>query len=203
MATPTATNELRVTSSLKPSSRNTRRHTEASRAAVMNSMLEYGFTMPILIDPDGDVIAGHGRLEAATAIYAEGLSIKGLNGEPLPHDMVPVIVATNWTEKQKRAYRIADNKLTETSSWDEDMLRLELGDLKEQGYDITLTGFAGDELNVLLNGWDTDIKAVEDLAADNGPLLAVVKVRCAQVQSDEVRKVVKEALAGMAGVEVD
>jgi ParB-like chromosome segregation protein Spo0J len=86
--------------------------------------------MPILVDELGSIIAGHGRVRA---------------GELLGLDQVPVMVARGWTEAQKRAYLIADNKLTENGGWDDALLRIELGDLAEMGF-AELTGFNEAEL---------------------------------------------------------
>jgi ParB-like chromosome segregation protein Spo0J len=89
------------------------------------SIREWGWTMPVLIDEQDLIIAGHGRVEAAKLI--------GI-------DTVRVIVARGWTETQHRAYAIADNRLTENSEWDKDLLALELGELQQLGFTLTLTG---------------------------------------------------------------
>jgi ParB-like chromosome segregation protein Spo0J len=95
---------------------------------------KWGWTMPILAADDGMVLAGHGRLAA---------------GKLLGMTDVPVIVARGWTDQQKRAYVIADNRLTDASYWDDEMLRLELSDLVEGGFEIALTGITEDELSKL------------------------------------------------------
>ena len=91
--------------------------------------------MPVLVRESGMLIAGHGRLEAAKL---EGIT------------EVPTIVARGWTEAQCQAYAICDNKLTDSSHWSEELLRLELGDLQAAGFDLALTGFDQDELDRLL-----------------------------------------------------
>ncbi len=91
--------------------------------------------MPVLVREKGTLIAGHGRLEAAKL---EGIT------------EIPTIIASGWTEAQCQAYAIADNKLTESGEWSEELLRLELGDLREAGFDLALTGFDQDELDSLL-----------------------------------------------------
>lgn len=103
-------------------------------AQIAASIREWGWTAPILIDPDGGVIAGHGRLLAAQSL-----------GVP----EVPVIVASGWTDAQRRAYVIADNQLAVNAGWDETLLRVEIGGLDELGFDTSLLGF-GDELAGLL-----------------------------------------------------
>jgi ParB-like chromosome segregation protein Spo0J len=123
--------ERRALSSLIPYARNARTHSDAQIDQLAASIRQWGFTIPILIDEDGTIIAGHGRVLAAAKL---GLS------------EVPVVVARNWTDEQKRAYRIADNRLTENGGWDESLLRLEVADLAGLGFDGTLMGFLKDEL---------------------------------------------------------
>jgi hypothetical protein len=110
-------------------------HDEAQVAQIAASIRECGWTVPILVDDDGGIIAGHGRLLAA---------------QKLRIDTVPVMVATGWSEAQKRAYILADNKLTENASWDRELLGNELLGLQELGFELGLTGFSDDELSDLL-----------------------------------------------------
>jgi hypothetical protein len=125
--------ERRAISSLTPCARNARQHSDAQISQLMASIREWGWTMPILVDELGSIIAGHGRV---------------LAGELLGLDQVPVMVARGWTEAQKRAYLIADNKLTENGGWDDALLRIELGDLATMGF-AELTGFNEAELREL------------------------------------------------------
>ena len=120
---------------LIPYAKNSRTHSDAQVAQIAASIKEWGFTTPILIDDQHSVIAGHGRLAAARKL--------GLKE-------VPVIVATGWTDAQKRAYVIADNKLALNSGWDNELLALELAELDEEGFDIGLTGFTDEEINALM-----------------------------------------------------
>lgn len=126
--------ERRTTASLVPYARNSRTHSAEQIDQISASISEWGFTNPILIDPDGGIIAGHGRLLAAQklGIYE-----------------VPCIVADGWTDAQKKAYVIADNKLALNAGWDNDMLAVEFGELKELGFDLPLTGFSDDEIAAL------------------------------------------------------
>ena len=98
------------------------------------SIREFGFTNPVLVDGEQGIIAGHGRVLAA---------------RKLGMDQIPTIELAYLTETQRRAYIIADNKLAENASWDPELLRLELGDLKELGFDLQLTGFSDIELGSL------------------------------------------------------
>lgn len=120
---------------LLPYARNSRTHSEEQVAQIAGSIKEFGFTNPVLIDADGGIIAGHGRVMAARKL--------GLQ-------QVPTIALLGLTEAQKRAYIIADNRLPLNAGWDADMLQVELSDLSAQGFDIDLLGFTADELADLL-----------------------------------------------------
>ncbi|MGY8661787.1 DNA methyltransferase [Bradyrhizobium sp. UFLA05-109] len=145
--------ERRPLASLVPYARNARTHSAAQVAQIAASIREWGWTVPVLVDEAGTIIAGHGRLLAA-----ESLGI----GE------VPVIVARGWTEAQKRAYVIADNKLAENAGWDKELLRLEAADLAELGFNLPLLGFTERELQALSGGKTglTDPDATPPLAPD-------------------------------------
>jgi site-specific DNA-methyltransferase (adenine-specific) len=126
--------EQRAVEKLIPYARNSRTHSDAQVAQIAASIKEWGWTTPILIDETEQVIAGHGRLMAARKLgMAE----------------VPVIVAAGWTDAQKRAYVIADNKLALNAGWDESLLALEFGELEGLGFDLELTGFSAEEIAAL------------------------------------------------------
>lgn len=120
---------------LIPYARNSRTHSDEQVAQICGSIKEFGFTNPVLIDGDGLIIAGHGRTMAA---------------QRLDMKEVPCLRLDYLTEAQKKAYVIADNKLALNAGWDDEMLALELGDLKDLDFDLSLTGFDDDELNKLL-----------------------------------------------------
>jgi ParB-like chromosome segregation protein Spo0J len=113
----------RPLASLTPDLRNARTHPKRQIAQIMASIREFGFTNPILADPDGNLIAGHGRLRAAREI---GLA------------EVPVIELAGLSETQKRALRLADNKIALNAGWDTEILKLELGDYPCQSSTSTL-----------------------------------------------------------------
>jgi len=100
-------------------------------AQIAASIREFGFTNPVLVDGANGVIAGHGRILAA---------------RKLGMDTVPVIELAHLSEAQKRALVIADNRIAENAEWDEAMLRVELADLQDEGFDLDLTGFDGAEI---------------------------------------------------------
>jgi ParB family transcriptional regulator, chromosome partitioning protein len=118
--------ERRGIKSLIPYAKNARTHSDAQVAQIAASMKEWGWTNPILVDEEGVIIAGHGRLLAAQRL--------GL-------DEAPVMVAEGWTEAQKRAYTLADNKLALNAGWDDEILRLELSDLDAAGFGWAGIGF--------------------------------------------------------------
>jgi len=124
---------------LIPYARNARTHDEGQVAQIAGSIAEFGFVNPILIGADGGVIAGHGRLMAARKL--------GL-------DDVPVIRLGHLSETQRRALIIADNKIAENAGWDEELLRLELTDLKAEDFNLDLTGFDLSEIDRLLQAED-------------------------------------------------
>lgn len=126
---------------LRPYERNPRTHSPEQIAKIAASLLEFGWTNPILVDGDAGIIAGHGRLLAA---------------RELRMTTVPVIELTHLSEAQRRAYVIADNRLALDAGWDEDLLTEELKALEGLDFNLTLTGFDLDELNGLLEDETTE-----------------------------------------------
>jgi len=138
--------ELRPIESLTPYARNSKKHSDEQLALIQSSMVEWGFTNPVLADEKG-IVAGHGRVMAATRLYAAGQSLRFPNGAAIPAGMVPVIDCTGWSDAQRRAYVIADNRLAEKGAeWDLEMLKLEIDDLMASGFDFEMTGFSSDDL---------------------------------------------------------
>lgn len=120
---------------LSPYAHNARTHSTEQVAQLVESIKQFGWTNPVLIDEKGEIIAGHGRVMAA---------------EMLKMDSVPVIVLSGLTDEQKKAYRLADNRLPMNAGWDEDLLRMELSDLINADFDVSLTGFIPTEIDELL-----------------------------------------------------
>ena len=114
---------------------NSRTHSTEQVKQISNSIKEFGFTNPLLIDKNKEIIAGHGRLMAAKQL--------GL-------DKVPCIELSNLSEKQKKAYVIADNQLALNAGWNESILSMEIGDLSDNDFDISLLGFNDLDLNKYL-----------------------------------------------------
>src|SRR3979411_77847 len=119
---------------LIPFARNARTHSEAQVSQIASSIREWGWTNPVLVAEDGTIIAGHRRVLAA----------RNLRISP-----DPVMIASGWTDAQKRAYAIADNKLPLNGGWDEELLGLELGELEILGFDLDLIGFTESEREAL------------------------------------------------------
>jgi len=132
---------------LRPYARNAKTHGPDQVAKIAASMAEFGWTVPVLVSSDGEVIAGHGRILAATQL---GLSD------------APVIVLDHLGEAQRRAYRIADNKLTELGEWNDAFLSEELKGLAEDEFDLSLIGFGEAELSALLDGIEEDDSAARE-----------------------------------------
>ena len=126
---------------LVPYARNSRTHSDEQIGQIAASIKEWGWTTPVLVDEDGSIIAGHGRTLAA---------------QRLKMTEIPVMVASGWSDAKKRAYIIADNKLAMNAGWDESMLALELGELKDLGFDLELTGFSDKELKLLMDIAEAD-----------------------------------------------
>jgi DNA modification methylase len=122
---------------LIPYANNPRLHSEADLDKIAASILKWGWTNPPLVDEQGVLIAGHGRVAAAARL--------GLKS-------IPVIVARGWSEAEKQAYRLADNELSARASWDPGLLLSELCDLKFSGFDLDLIGFEPDRLEDILAG---------------------------------------------------
>jgi DNA modification methylase len=119
--------ELRPLASLKPAPRNARTHSESQIEQIAASMKAFGWTNPVLVDESGVIIAGHGRVQGARLLgWTEA----------------PVIVARGWTEAQKRAYVIADNRIAENAGWDAELLALEFAELGDLGFDLDVLGFS-------------------------------------------------------------
>ena len=145
--------ERRKVAELVPYAKNARTHTPEQVKQIAASITEWGWTNPVLCDEDGGIIAGHGRVLAA-----QHLKIKE----------VPVMIASGWTEAQKRAYILADNQLALNAGWDKDLLAVEIQALDDLDFDLDLVGFDDNFVaNMLEHGNDgltdpDDVPEVED-----------------------------------------
>lgn len=135
------------TSDLIPYARNSRTHSDEQVAKIASSIKEFGFLNPIITDGENGIVAGHGRVMAAQKIGMRTL---------------PCIEATHLTEAQRRAYIIADNRMALDAGWDDEMLKVELGELSDLDFDLSLTGFDDDELGAFLADEPTEGLTDED-----------------------------------------
>lgn len=124
------------TADLLPYARNARTHSDSQVAQLAASIKEFGFNNPVAIDADGMILCGHGRVMAA---------------QRLGMDEVPTVCLAHLTDIQKKAYILADNKLALNAGWDNDMLKVELEDLKFSNFDLDLVGFSTEELDEIMN----------------------------------------------------
>ncbi|WP_288128597.1 site-specific DNA-methyltransferase [Thiomonas sp.] len=129
--------EMRPVDALIPYIRNARQHSDAQVAQIAASIREFGWGAPILVDGQNNVIAGHGRLLAARKL---GLA------------EVPVVPMAHLTDTQRRALILADNKIGENASWEDELLGIELSELKDAGFDLGLIGFSQEEWEALIAG---------------------------------------------------
>ena len=136
-----------ATTDLIPYANNPRTHSDQQVAQVAASIQEFGFNNPILIDEHKSIIAGHGRLAAA---------------QKLNMNTVPTILLEGLSEAQRKAYVIADNKLTENSRWDFDLLSLEIEQLKDLDFDVALLGFSEVELDGI-SSEEMDMSVLDEL----------------------------------------
>ncbi|TXH87615.1 MAG: site-specific DNA-methyltransferase [Rhodoferax sp.] len=147
------------TEKLVPYARNARTHSEEQVAQIAASIVEFGFTNPILAGSDGVIVAGHGRLAAA---------------QKLGLDTVPVVVLDHLTPTQRRALIIADNRIAENAGWDDAMLRIELQSLQEDGFNLDITGFDTDALAEIMAGEETTVDGqTEDDAVPEVPVTPI------------------------------
>lgn len=157
--TTTAVSEIEHVNidTLIPYTNNPRTHSASQLDRLVQSLKEFGFTNPILVGDDMQVVAGHGRLIAAQAMNMT---------------KVPVIKLSHLTDDQKRAYVIADNQLALNSGWDDDLLQAELKALGDVGFDLTVLGW-GEDLPTF--GETVDLSALEDLESDLSDFAAGVR----------------------------
>lgn len=136
---------------LIPSARNARTHSDAQIAEIAGSIAAFGFIVPAVVDQEGRILAGHGRVLAARKLKLE---------------RVPVIVADHLSDTEKRAYAIADNKIALNADWDDELLRVELEALKDDGVNLDSLGFSEKEFNELLDRLGPDSRPDEDSVPD-------------------------------------
>lgn len=164
--------EHRALADLTPSETNARLHSDDQIEQIAASIREFGWTIPLLIEETGRILAGHGRYEAAKLV--------GITS-------VPCLIATDWTEAQKQAYMLADNRLAENSSWDEKIKADQLRFLDDLNFDLNVMGFEVSEIDLILAEGAIDI----DVDGDNsktgkGEVKLTFGKRYSRMTDDEV-----------------
>ena len=165
---------------LIPYVNNARSHSDQQVAQVAASIKEFGFNNPILIDEHNGVIAGHGRLAAA---------------QKLNMNTVPTILLEGLSEAQRKAYVIADNKLTENSRWDFDLLSLEIEQLKDLDFDVALLGFSEVELDGI-SGEEMDMSVLDELDDEEvdvfeGDVKRAIQIEFESEHYDQAQELIK------------
>ena len=161
--------EYRKVSELLPYARNARTHSDAQVSQLAASIKEFGFNNPVAIDADGMILCGHGRVMAAQKL---GLA------------QVPTVCLSHLTDIQKKAYILADNKLALNAGWDNELLKLELQELKLEGLDLDLTGFSDTDLDFLNEEEEnTDLDVLDDFSTAYN-----ITIECANLEEAEELK---------------
>ena len=172
---------------LIPYINNTRTHSEEQVNQIASSIKEFGFTNPVLIDEQGGLIAGHGRV-----MGAKKLGLKE----------VPTICLSDLTEAQKKAYIIADNKIALNAGWDEELLKLEIEALQDMDFDYSDLGFDFDFED---NDWETDITIPEKISNGEQSEKFEIIIKC---EDEDKKQLMEDKLSilisteGIVGVTV-
>src|SRR6267142_1627005 len=143
--------ENRPTNSLRPYSGNARTHSPKQIKQISRSIERFGFNNPVLVDDDNQIIAGHGRVEAAKL-----LNLK----------TVPTVRLSHLSEDDKRAYILADNRLAEKAGWDNEFLAIELQHLADVGFDVSLIGFEPAEVDIIIEGIGDESEQPENVVPE-------------------------------------
>jgi ParB-like chromosome segregation protein Spo0J len=152
-------------------------------AQIAESITQWGWTVPILLDEAGQIIAGHGRIMAAKSL--------GLTD-------APCMIARGWTTAQKRAYAIADNKLALNSGWDLEALKAEFGELQSLGVDLAPLGFTANEIDLTLAGWDFGADPRQSDGSHLDGITATIKFMVPQADAERAAEACRAALAAAA-----
>ena len=189
---------------LEPYARNARIHTPAQVAAIKAAMIRWGYTNPVMADASG-IVAGHGRVLAASEIYADGGLLKRPDGTPIPEGTVPVVDVSGWTMDARRAYILADNQLAGLSEVDEVLLKEELDYLNQSDPSlVTGAGFDDVQLAQIMGAWEPDFAKIDETPAAMADMLTLFRIRCKQADADAVRATLERAIKRLAldGLEI-
>jgi hypothetical protein len=189
---------------LIPYARNPRTHPEAQIARLMALIREVGFVGAIVVR-DGVIGKGHGSMQAVRRLYEAGELLYPAPGEkgkakPFKPGHVPVLDVSGWSDAQFRAWVIADNRIAEDAGWDENLLRLELDELKDLGFDVGLTGFEPDELDKAMHAASSGVTLVPVSELQDR---FWISLRGPLKQQAKVLKALRESTKGLEGVDVE
>jgi ParB-like chromosome segregation protein Spo0J len=171
---PAAAIQYRPVSELMPRVDNPRQHPVEQIDRLAASITEFGWTIPVLVDEDGAILSGHGRILAASKLQIES---------------IPTMTARGWPDDKKKAYLIADNKLAEGSRWDTELLHLQLSELAAVDFDLDILGFDAAEISGLTEGAyapklspekDGNMVSEDDIREANASLIDRPKERAKQ-----------------------
>ena len=185
-------NKLKITykpaNELIPYARNSRTHSDEQINQIASSIREFGFRQPVLIDGDNGIIAGHGRVLAAMRLNLEE---------------IPTVDGSDLTENQKRLYVIADNKIALNAGWDEEILKVELESFTDA--EQLITGFNAEELNLLFNGWHSDIDRMDNIDAKDTSAKEKIIIVCEENEKPLLREKITNLIddLGLHNVEVN
>ena len=157
---------------LVPYERNAKIHSDYQVDLISKSIKEFGFINPILIDENKNVIAGHGRIEAAKS---------------LDYKKLPAIIISGLSEIQRRAYILADNRLSELAEWDNRLVATELKELRESNFDTNLTGFLYDDIDFSFLDADGDLKNSKQKKSEKSQYCECPRCKCV-FKKDEILK---------------
>jgi len=151
--------ENRPTHSLRPYPGNARTHSPKQIKQIARSIERFGFNNPVLVDDDDQIIAGHGRVEAAKLLNMK---------------TVPTVRLSHLSQSEKKAYILADNRLAEKAGWDNEVLAIELQGLVDLGFDVLLTGFEPAEVDIIIEGIGDESEQPENLVPEetSGPAVS-------------------------------
>lgn len=173
---------------LVPYARNSRTHSDAQVAQLAASMVEFGFVGAILADEKG-IVAGHGRVMAARQLYAAGKRLKAPNGALIPAGCVPFVDCTGWTEAQRKAFVIWDNRSAELAGWNRDMLRIEFDDLKALDFNLDLTGFDAGAIDAMFKVEPPEGEGEDEPAIDEPEAPTVIQCPSCQHKFSVLKEV--------------
>jgi len=156
-------------------------------ASDCSAIREFGFKVPVIAKSDGTVVDGHLRLKAAQKLGMEA---------------VPVLLADDLSDAQIKAFRLSVNKMAEIAEWDDELLHLELDELRDMDFNLDLTGFSAEEINILFNGWDSNFDPVKKDGKNLDGIEVVIKIAVSQTEQEFAKEKITNALDS-AGIKYD